>query len=436
MDYFRSMLVQLLTWEARIVLSRRKPKIIAITGSVGKTSGKDAIYAALSDAYSVRRSEKSYNSEFGVPLTVLGLENAWRDPWRWILNVVRGLVLIFSRSPYPEWLILEVGADRPGDISRIARWLRPDIAVITGVPEIPAHVEYFDSPDQLAREKRELARYVKHGGKLVLNGDDSRMVQLCADFRGMTLKYGLEASNDFRADDIEIAYEEKKPTGMRFRLERRADLPTLAAAVLPIAIRGALGRPRVYAALAALAVGEAAGVDQISVGRALESWEPPPGRMRILPGVNGSVIIDDTYNSSPVAALAALDTLKALKCKRRIALLGDMLELGRYASEAHRNVGRRAAKVVDLLWTVGFRSRASGEAALDEKMSESDIREYEQTESRRAGEELRALLKPGDVVLVKGSQSMRMEKAVQELLAEPSRAGELLVRQDSEWKKR
>ena len=393
-DFLKKVIIFILTWEARLVLARYRPKIIAVTGSVGKTTAKDAIFAVLSGSLFVRKSEKSFNSELGVPLAILGLENAWRSPVGWARNIFSGIVLLFGRD-YPNWLVLEVGADRPGDIRRIARWLRPHIAVVTGVPEIPVHVEYFDSPEALAREKRVLAAYIRAGGKLVLNGDDSRMVALCSDYRGMTVKYGFGAGNDLTGGEEEIAYTNYGPSGIRFRVNGRG-------ASIPVSVSGALGRPRAYAALAALAVAEIVGVDIVS----------------------------------GTQALAALDALKEVKAERKIAVLGDMLELGKYSAEAHRNVGSRAAECAGRLVTVGFRARAMGEAALDAGMPEGSIREYEHTESGRAGEELRGELKEGDIVLVKGSQSMRMERTVEVLMAEPDRATELLVRQDAEWHNR
>jgi UDP-N-acetylmuramyl pentapeptide synthase len=425
-NFSKSIIVFILTWEARLVLVRYRPKIIAVTGSVGKTTTKDAIYAVLSGSVHVRKSEKSFNSELGVPLAILGCENAWRSPVGWLRNIFSGIALLFGRD-YPQWLVLEVGADRPGDIKRIARWLKPDVAVVTGVPEIPVHVEYFDSPEALAREKRTLAEYIRPGGKLVLNGDDSRMLGLCADYRGMTVKYGFEIWNDFTAEREEITYTNYGPEGIRFRVNGRGSS-------IPVSVSGALGRPRAYAALAALAVSEIVGVDIVSGTQALAEWIPPPGRMRIIQGIRGSTIIDDTYNSSPAAALAALDALKEVKAERKIVVLGDMLELGKYSAEAHRNVGTRVTVCADRFITVGFRARAAGEAALDAGMPEGNIREYEQNESVRAGEELRGELKEGDIVLVKGSQSMRMERTVLALMAEPERASELLVRQDEEWK--
>ncbi|MEK7601025.1 MAG: UDP-N-acetylmuramoyl-tripeptide--D-alanyl-D-alanine ligase [Patescibacteria group bacterium] len=427
MEFLKQCVVFILTWEARAVLSRYRPSIIAVTGSVGKTTTKEAIYAALSRDLYVRKSQKSMNSEIGVPLTILGLENGWNNPFKWLVNIVRGLWLIIAWHSYPAWLVLEVGADRPGDIRRIARWLRPDVAVLTGVPEIPAHVEYFSSPEALVKEKRMLAEYLKPGGKLVLNGDDVRMKEVRSDFRGASVTFGEADTNDFFSSHDEIIYQDNIPAGMHFRMDH-------AGSSVPVTIYGSLGYPRIYAALAAFAVGDCIGVDSISIATALSGWAPPPGRVRLLHGLKGSTIIDDTYNSSPSAALAALDILKeAGTGKRRIAVLGDMLELGKYSHEAHRQVGERAARCADMLITVGFRARALTEAALDAGMKEKNIRQYELGEAQRAGKELEAELREGDLVLVKGSQSMRMERTVLEIMAEPQRAAELLVRMDPDW---
>lgn len=430
MDALKKILIAVLIWEARIALARHKPRVIAITGSVGKTTTKDAIYAGLSRSLHVRKSAKSFNSEIGVPLTILGLENAWNNPAKWLWNTVRGLAHAILPGSYPDWLVLEVGADRPGDIRRIAKWLRPDIAVFTGVPDIPAHVEYFASPEDVAKEKRALAEYVKPGGKIVVNGDDARAKRLQTEFRGMTVTYGASEAHDFYASHIEIVYDDGEPIGMRFRANR-------GASSIPVSLYGVLGLPRVHSALAAIAVGDCIGVDSVSVGQSLDTWEPPPGRMRIIRGLKYSVIIDDTYNSSPAAALAALDTLESIRTSgKKIALLGDMLELGRHTKEAHRQVGEKVAGIVDFLITVGFRAegiaRAAGEAGLDE----ARMRHYDSHDVARAAEDLLPEMNKGDIVLVKGSQSMRMEKAVKVLMAEPDRAEELLVRMDEEWRNR
>ncbi len=430
MQFFKKIIVAILTWEARLVLARYSPRIIAVTGSVGKTTTKDAIFAALSSSLRIRKSQKSFNSELGVPLTILGLENAWQNPFKWIANIVSGFLLIIVKSEYPEWLVLEVGADRPNDIKNVARWLRPDIAVITAIPEIPVHVEFFDSPEAVLREKRQLAEYMKPGGTLVVNGDDPRMSDLRSDFHGRSVTFGIEGNDDFFASESRVLYSEGKPLGMMFRANHSETSEE-------ITIRGSLGYPRVSAALAALAVADTVGIDLANASAGLLQWSPPPGRMRVLSGIRSSTVIDDTYNSSPAAVLAALDTLASIETTgRKIAILGDMLELGRYSTDAHRHVGERAAQCADMLITIGFRARVIGEAALDAGMSDVQVREYEVGEAERAAVELVQEIREGDIILVKGSQSMRMEKTVALLLEEPSKAPELLVRQESEWKDR
>ena len=448
MQILKKIVVTILTWEARAILARYQPKIIAVTGSVGKTSAKDAIFAALSEWEYVRKSEKSFNSEIGVPLTILGCENAWRNPLKWASNIIKGLFLIIFGGKYPHWLILEVGADRPGDIKKIARWLRPDIVVLTGVPEMPAHIEYFGSHAAVLEEKKALAYALKRGGTLILNGDDIYLKDFRMEYEGDSFAYGLESHNNFAATHVGIIYDKvraeegskvrgaeskaafAKPLGMSFRMSHKGSS-------LPVSVYKSLGMPRIYAALASFAVGNILGLDYVTIADALSKWDPQPGRMWILSGLNGSVIIDDTYNSSPVAALSALDTIGAIKnAGRHIGVLGDMLELGKVSKEAHRRVGERAAEVCDLLLTVGIRARDIGEAALDSGLSENNIREYESTESSRAGRELKTELREGDVVLVKGSQSVRMERAVLAIMEEPQNARELLVRQEEEWQRR
>ena len=141
--FFKKAVVFIITLEARAVLRKYKPKIVAVTGSVGKTSAKDAIYEVLSEGARVRKSEKSFNSEIGLPLTILGIPNAWSNPFRWLQNIIDGLFVLLFTVQYPQWLVLEVGADRPGDIRSLAKWLRVDIAVITRLPEVPVHVEFY-----------------------------------------------------------------------------------------------------------------------------------------------------------------------------------------------------------------------------------------------------------------------------------------------------
>jgi UDP-N-acetylmuramoyl-tripeptide--D-alanyl-D-alanine ligase len=194
-------------------------------------------------------------------------------------------------------------------------------------------------------------------------------------------------------------------------------------------------------ATAAAAVGHVIGMDTQSIAQGVAHYDPPRGRMHLLAGIKDTLIIDDTYNSSPAAVIAALEALDDVfsgppdaAAGRRIAVLGDMLELGRHSVEEHRKIGAYAAQKVDMLVTVGFRARDMAQGALDANLPDNMILQFE--DSDKAGDELAELLQPGDCVLVKGSQSMRMERTVAHLMKEPERADDLLVRQESNWKKR
>jgi UDP-N-acetylmuramyl pentapeptide synthase len=192
---FKKIIVALLRVESRAVLKRYNPKIVGVTGNVGKTSTKDAIFVALSPFTHVRKSEKSFNSETGVPLSVLGVPNGWSNPIQWIKNLFAGLLVIFFKGDYPKWLVLEIGADAPGDIKQLASWIKPDVALITRFPEVPVHIEYFDSKEAVIEEKKELVKALKPDGILVLNADDTVVRALADEYTQRAVTYGFGDAN-------------------------------------------------------------------------------------------------------------------------------------------------------------------------------------------------------------------------------------------------
>lgn len=426
---FKDIIVSIISWEAKLVLKKYRPRVIAVTGSVGKTSAKDAIYSVISKKYHARKSQKSFNSEVGVPLTVLGLPNAWSSPLRWVGNILKGLLLIAWRHDYPQWLVLEVGADKPGDIKQVAQWLSTDIVVMTHIGTVPVHVEFFESIEHLIDEKRSLAGSLKKDGLLLVDADDPASLntrdRLLDGQKCIT--YARDNASDVNAGTTRTLYEDGLPIGTAFDLFH-GDKKML------IAVGDVLGGHVVYPALAAYAIGNHLGVSDKDIVEALGEHESPRGRMRLIQGIRGSAIIDDTYNASPAALHEALATLERVKTRgKKIAILGDMLELGDYSLEEHKKAGARAATSADFLVTVGMRARAMADGALNAGMDEACIFQYET--SKEAGKFVESLLAEGrgDIVLAKGSQSMRMERAVLELMAHPENAEHLLVRQDPEW---
>ncbi len=415
----------ILQMESRLVLARYKPKVVAITGSVGKTSTKDAVYAAMAKNFYVRKSEKSYNSELGLPLTVLGCANAWNNPWAWGKVFLQGAWLFLWPHKYPKWLVLEVGVGKPGDMKKTASWLKTDAVIITAIGETPAHIEFFNSRKHLIEEKSGLIKTLKRDGLLVLNADDDAVVDLKNKTKCRVVTYGLKEGVDVQGSGDNILYNEnQEPGGLIFRVDSDGKS-------VPVIIEGVFGRNHIYASLATLALCHGFKWNMLDAVDALKNYDVPPGRMRLLKGINNTFIIDDTYNSSPFSCESALRTLGELRGGRKIAVLGDMLELGKHTIEAHKNIGKVAAENVNILVVVGARAVSSKEGALQAGMSEENIFEF--LTAHEAGEFIKTFIEKGDMILVKGSQGMRMERVVGEIVLEQDNKGKLLVRHDTEW---
>jgi UDP-N-acetylmuramyl pentapeptide synthase len=426
--FLKKIVVKILTWEAKKLINRHKPTIVGVTGNVGKTTTKDAIYAAIKNSVSARKSEKSFNSDIGVPITVLGLNNGWNNPFLWAKNIIDGFFIAFFSKDYPAVLVLEMGIDRPGDMERLTAWISPDIAVVTRLPSVPVHVEYFGSPEAVVEEKMKLVSALKPEGTFIYNHDDEIIQAQLQSVLPRAIGFSRYVPSDFTGSNDKSVYRDDLPVGTSFTISNREHSATLT-------LNGTLGTQHVYACTAAVAVADVLGIPLEESVKSLSQLQTPPGRSRLIPGIKSTMIIDDTYNSSPTAAEQAFSTLGEVKyAKRKIAVLGDMLELGRFSSDEHERIGKLAAKVSDILLTVGVRSRKIAEAALNAGMPEENILQYE--DSERAGRELDSMLQAGDVVLVKASQGIRAEKIVEEIMAHPEQAGELLVRQDTQWGKR
>lgn len=428
--FLKQIISAILQLEARLILKKYHPKIIGIAGSVGKTSTKDALAFILGRNLSARSSEKSYNSgDFGVALTILGCHSARRDIFGWLEIMIYGLVLIIFCHSYPAWLILEIGLEYPGEIKRILKWVKFDLAIITLLPEVPVHVEFFKSKDEVINEKILLAKAIPAGGQVFLNADDPNSLKFIPELSAEIITIGFSAKADYRAVNPAIAYELKDgrsvPAGLNFNLEHNEKN-------LAVRINGAVGEHQIYPVLTALAAGDKLGLKMIEMIESLGQYQPLAGRLRLIEGIKKTIILDDTYNASPVAVSAGLKTLSDLVTEgRKIAVLGDMLQLGKHTAPAHKAIGYQTAKICDRVALVGLRARFIEEGLREKKYSERQIKHFD--DSLKAGEYLQKIIKAGDVILVKGSQTMRMEKTVEEIMAHPEDKTKLLVRQEKEW---
>jgi UDP-N-acetylmuramoyl-tripeptide--D-alanyl-D-alanine ligase len=298
------------------------------------------------------------------------------------------------------------------------------------------HIEFFPSREALVAEKLSIARKVKLSGTLILPSDEPEILAIRKDNPVKALSYGINAPADVSANFIETTYDTATglPSGIAFKLNYSGNS-------IPVRIPGVLGIQHVYPLVAATAVGLSRGMSITAIIDSFSEHIPPRGRMNILNGLAGSAIIDDTYNASPDAVAEALSVLQSLKVptgSQKIAVLGDMMELGKFSQDEHKKVGALTAQVLKdaggILVTIGQRSKGIREAAIALGMPEASVFSFDT--SREAGPHIAALVKKGDIILVKGSQSPRLERISEALLADPSQAEKVLVRQDAEWKNR
>lgn len=411
-----------------MILRKYQPEVIGVTGSAGKTSSREAIYTVLSSKFQVRQNIKNYNNEIGLPLTIIGIESPGRSLLGWIKVFLKATSLIIKKDKtYPDILVLEMGVDQPGDMAYLTDFVRPKLGVVTLIG--PMHLEHFGTIEKIEKEKGGLVSALPNDGWAIVNYDDERCRAIGKASKAKTLTYGFDQKASVRAVEIFFSFEHQDDheglAGVSFKL-------SYDGSIVPVLLPKVLGYGAIYAALAGAAVGVTYGMNLVEIAQALRNLRSPKGRMNIIPGIKQTLIIDDTYNGSPqptIAALQVVGKIPLAKGARRIAVLGDMMELGHFTQEGHRSVGRTAAEnKIDILIAVGERSKETAKAAEQAGITKDNIFKFDSSEEAKVF--LKDLLLAGDLVLVKGSQSMRMEKAVKEVMAEPLKAKELLVRQD------
>lgn len=357
--FFRHVLELYLKWLATVVLKIKKPQIIAITGSVGKSSTKEAIFSILQEKYgkAIFKSEGNLNEEIGVPLSVLGFKRSvrWYEwPVILIASFVYSMWYIVFGGGYPKILILELAAQKPNDIKYLTSFIKPDIAVITAIGL--AHSEYFLSLAKIAEEKSQILTNLTKNNWAVLNRSDKIVENMAKKTKASVVYF-----------DGNLAEPEKE---------------------------------------AARAIAKILKIDNTSIEIGLKKYLPLPHRLNILTGKNKTIIIDDCYNANPLSMKRALNKLKAydlqLRASRRIAVLGDMLELGNFADSSHKEILMLAKKIADIVITTGFNFAKQNNP-------------YHFESNQQITEFLLKEIHPGDIILIKGSRGMHMEEIIDQL---------------------
>jgi UDP-N-acetylmuramoyl-tripeptide--D-alanyl-D-alanine ligase len=422
------MLERHLAEAARRVIEREKPEVIAVTGSVGKSSAKQAVAAALRGKFTVRATPGNFNTEIGLPLTVLDLPSGGSSRLAWLkLGLMAWMRSHRSQSGYPKKLVLEMAADKPGDLGQLCDIAAPNVAVVTTVGE--SHLQAFKNVEAIEKEKGTIVDRLTPQGLAVLNRDDERVWKMRTRTKAQVVSFGFHEEADVRGvTELTAPVLDADRVGMRFKVQA-------GGSTVPFFLPGVLGQHSLYGALAAVAVGLHEGMNLIELSDALMQYDAAPGRMRLLPGIKRTFLIDDTYNAAPRSVMAALETLRDLPLAaaddKRFAVLGDMRELGDDTTRMHAEVGAKAAECADVVVLVGELMVGAERAA---KIAGADEgRVFHFATAREAGRFVQERMKQGDAVLVKGSRAMEMERVVKELMAEPQRAAELLVKTHADW---
>lgn len=406
----RKLVAKVLYWQVRRLRSKNNFQTVAVAGSVGKTSTKLAIASVLGSKYKVRHQEGNYNDLITVPLIFFGRSlKSLFNPLGWLGIFISNEIQLHRTYPF-DVVVLELGTDGPGYLPEFKRYIKPlDIGVLTAIT--PEHMEYFADLDAVASEESVISEL---STLTMANKDTCVAKYLKPDY----LSYAINQPADYQMTDI--VFDE---TGANFEV--------LAGGKSMLAAKHeAVTEPLLYAILAAAAVGHKLAMTGEEIEAGIAKIKPARGRMSILSGINNSKIIDDTYNASPEAVKAALKTLYRLSAPHKIALLGNMNELGKYSADAHKEIGHLCDPAkLDLVVTLGPDANAYLAPAVKERGCK--VQTFEDPYS--AGEFIKGQLQDQTLILVKGSQNkVFAEETVKLLLADPADAGRL-VRQSKKW---
>lgn len=407
--------------------------VIGVAGSVGKTSTRAAVGIALGaneQGSGVVMSDKNFNNDLGVPLVVFDCEMPRKSPFKWIKLLMKaGLTAIGIFRLRAKTFVLELGTDRPGDLPRLMGMVKPQIGVFTAVG--PEHTEFFGDVAGVAKEEAAIVAMLPKSGTMVFNHDDLMVHEICDSLDFKRTSFGLHESADVKVVSLDVNLDNEKTE------ESGLDIVfSIQGREKRLRLTGTVGRPQAYATAAALAVVITFGTDvDAALDRLGRNYHGMPGRMRLIRGIKKTWLIDDTYNSSPLASLSALHDLEHFPVPdggRRLAALGDMLELGSLAESSHDEMGRAAAEAgVDLLVCCGTLAHTTAKGAKQAGMPEDRVMTF--AKSSEAGLFLQDRMRENDVILIKGSQGSRMEKISKELMARPDLAEKLLVRHTPDW---
>ena len=427
----RKILKYLLWFLAKITLWRYHPLVIAVTGSTGKSSTKEAIYYALKNDFKIERSISNLNTEIGLPLTIIKGYDAKNNIFLWLVNIVKTFWLVIIKNKnYPQIWVLEMSEDQPGLVSYLTKLCRPNIGVIPWIGEVPVHAEFYKNAQSLQENIQDLVALLPKSGTAILNYDNSYSLKAKEKTSAKVITYGFDSRADVKISDYSLIMDQDfTKIGMNLRLEYRGSY-------VPLRIAGAFGKAQAYALAAGVATGLALNLNLVHLVESLSDYKLLKARTTFIRGIKNTWILEDSYNSNPDALRNSLDLFSEIvssinenknlySLKRRVLALGDMRELGKYSDNAHRQIASLITKNADIFIAVGEKMKITVEECLKLGFLKENI--YWFDNSKDAALKAKELIREGDLMLVKGSRGIHMEEVSLALMQEPEKADDYLI---------
>lgn len=433
----KSFIYKILKYSTKKLIKKYQPTIIGVVGNVGKTSIRTNMVSFLSQFSPVGTNIDNYNTPIGVTLSIIDERYPGKNIFSWVIIIYKALSKSFwGDSEFAPIWVLEIGVDSAGDMDEfIDNFLEFDIIVMGFIGEHPVHLSQFKDRKELVNEDAKILRVLKPDGTLIVDGDDSVLKSIYRK-RDNVITFGFGDVN-IKASDFKVSidivdtkeqwdkyFSSIVPKG-KFKVEYRGSS-------IPFQVDYILGKHQVNAILPAIALGLIDGSNLIDISQQIKSVNPVKGRLRCLEGVKDTLLLDDSYNAAPAAMAMALDTLNRLRVSgaRKVAILGSMKELGDESESIHQDIGALAAEIVDVCIGVGEETKDI--LMSFHKHNPSGLYHWFE-DSEEAAMHIVDFITSDDIILVKGSQSARMERVSAVLLANKRYRAKLLSRQSKEW---
>ncbi len=429
----KTLIFRILKHNIRKKIQRWNPTIIAVCGSVGKTTVRNLLVQSLEKYGVIGTNRGNYNTEWGTLFSFLGVSSPGKNPLAWAKLIFKSFEGAKTKEEFPDIWVLELGIDKPGDMDFFTQdFLTFDCVIFTYYGQSPVHMENFESVKDLVQEDIHALTALKKDGYIIANADDTAQSSMIKKHKGHVITYGTHEADVQMMDlNCEIQVANSPQTWQIYGSALKPILHqkiSYRGSFVPFTVEYMFGNAQAKCLLPVVSFFIHEGVHLIEISQNIQTYLPVNGRMRFLEGIKNTIVIDDSYNASPASVKEGIESLQHLKITkaRKIAVLGSMMELGESEVEEHRKIGQLASKHVQILITVGDKMIHAHQEFKNQKNGNISVHVQDTTE---AIDWIKLNITPKDVFYVKGSASTHMERVVEGIISHPEYTSKNLVRQ-------